>query len=175
MENRRLGSRRIYQGRIINLRLDRVRLPDGRRTQREIVEHPGAAVIVPIGEDGSLYMVRQYRDAAGEELLEMPAGKLQPGEEPGHCARRELREELGLIAGSLVHLASFYSSPGFCDELLHVYLAEGLSREEEQTDREEFLTPEVRSLEDAGALLAELRDAKSIAGLLLALEHRRRD
>ncbi|MHB8176403.1 MAG: NUDIX domain-containing protein, partial [Thermoleophilia bacterium] len=126
MKNRVLSTSQIYDGRIINLRLDEVELPDGRHAQREVVEHPGACVIVPVDQQGRVYLVRQYRDAAAEELLELPAGKLEPGEEPLACARRECLEELGLEAGSWTHLASFYSSPGFCDELLHCFLAREL-------------------------------------------------
>ncbi len=169
MKNRRLSSRQIYRGSIINLRLDEVELPDGRRTQREIIEHPGAAVIVPIDEQGRLHLVRQYRDAAGETLLELPAGKLRPGEDPAECARRELQEELGLIAGRVEHLATFYSSPGFCDEIMHVYLARDLFQGREKMDRGEFIEPEARKMDEVDSLLGELRDAKSLAGILLAL------
>ncbi|GBE57151.1 ADP-ribose pyrophosphatase [bacterium BMS3Abin01] len=168
MKNRRLSSRRIYQGSILNLRLDEVEQPDGRRTQREIIEHPGAAVIVPIDREGRLHLVRQYRDAAGETLLELPAGKLRPGEDPVECARRELREELGLTAGRMEHLASFYSSPGFCDEIMHVYLARDLTQGQQEMDRGEFIEPETREMEELDSLLQELRDAKSLAGILLA-------
>lgn len=169
--NKRLNSTELYQGQIINLRVDEVRLPDGRLARREIVEHPGAAATVPLDDKGRLYLVRQYRDAVGESMLEIPAGKLHPGEDPEKCARRELREELGLVPGRLTHLATFFSSPGFCDEIMHVYLAEELAAEEEQSDREEFLEPEIRSLDDVASLLAELRDGKSLAGILLALRH----
>lgn len=169
MQNRRLSSEYVYEGRIIRLRVDQVELPDGRRTVREVMEHPGAAVIVPVGDDGTVHLVRQYRDAIGMELLELPAGKLKPGEDPADCARRELREELGLIAGELTHLTSFYSSPGFCDEILHVFLAEGLQQEEEESEHEEFLEPERRPLEPLPELLEELQDGKSIIGILLAL------
>ena len=168
MKNKVLSTSRIYDGRIINLRLDEVELPDGRHAQREVVEHPGACVIVPVDSEGQVYLVRQYRDAAAEELLELPAGKLEPGEEPLACARRECLEELGLEAGSWTHLASFYSSPGFCDELLHCFLARELRQGAPDADREEFLTPESWPLTNLAELLGQLRDAKSIAGLLLA-------
>ncbi len=166
--NKWLSSKNIYQGEIINLRLDEVELPDGRRSRREIVEHPGACVIVPVDDGGMVYLVRQYRDAAGENLLELPAGKLKPGEEPLACARRECLEELGLKADSWRRLASFYSTPGFCDEMLHCFLAQGLSREEKRHDREEFLETVARPL-DQGELTGELKDAKSLVGILLAL------
>ncbi len=168
MNNKVLSTSRIYDGRIINLRLDEVELPDGRHARREVVEHPGASVIVPVDQQGRVYLVRQYRDAAAEELLELPAGKLEPGEEPLACARRECLEELGLEAGSWTHLASFYSSPGFCDELLHCFLARELRQGVSDADRDEFLTPESWPLANLAELLGQLKDAKSIAGLLLA-------
>ncbi len=167
--NKRLSSRQIYHGRIINLRVDEVELPDGRQATREIVEHPGACVIVPVDENGMVYLVRQYRDAAGRDLLELPAGKLKPDEEPLAGARRECLEELGLTAGSWQHLSSFYSTPGFCNEMLHCYLAQELSAAEKKHDREEFLETVIRPLRPAGALLGELQDAKSLAGIQLAL------
>lgn len=166
--NKRLSSRHIYRGSIINLRLDEVELPDGRQAIREIIEHPGAAVIAPIDSSGRLHMVRQYRDAAAETLLELPAGKLDRGEDPLSCARRELREELGLDAESIAPLASFYSSPGFCDEVLHLFLAEGLEQKGAQTDHDEFIEAEVRPLDGLDDWLGEVRDAKSITGILLA-------
>jgi ADP-ribose pyrophosphatase len=157
----------IYEGRIIKLRLDEVELPNGETARREIIEHPGAAAIVPLDEAGRVHLVRQYRDAVGEEMLEIPAGKLKPGEDPAECARRELLEELGLEAGSLEHLSSFYSTPGFCDEIMHIYLAEQLSQVEGRLDHEEFIYAETRSLNPVEELIDELRDAKSIAGILL--------
>lgn len=168
MKNRILSSEYAYEGRIIKLRLDQVELPDGRRTLREVMEHPGAAVIVPVGSDGVVHLVRQYRDAIGKELLELSAGKLKPGEDPADCARRELQEELGLIAGRLTHLKSFYSSPGFCDEILHVFLAEDLAWETEAGEHEEFIEPGQRPLEPLAALLEEFEDGKSLIGVMLA-------
>lgn len=168
MNNRILKSEYVYEGRVIRLRVDQVELPDGRGAVREVMEHPGASVIVPIDTDGNVRLVRQYRDAIGCQLLEVPAGKLDHGEEPEECACRELREELGLVAGRMTLLTSFYSSPGFCDEILHVYLAEDLTQEEEDHDHEEFIEPERRPLEPLADLLQELRDGKSIIGVLMA-------
>lgn len=168
MKNRRLSSRHIYNGRIINLRIDEVELPDGRHTQREIVEHPGAAAIVPLDESGRVLFVRQYRDAVAESMLEIPAGKLKPGEKPSDCARRELEEELGVTAGKLTHMATFYSTPGFCNEIMHMFLAEDLRAGSGKVDREEFLREESRPLEPVDDLVAELNDAKSLLGVLLA-------
>ncbi|MHB8160009.1 MAG: NUDIX domain-containing protein [Thermoleophilia bacterium] len=168
MNNRIISSEYVYQGRLIRLRLDQVELPDGQRTIREVMEHPGAAVIVPVDGEGTVHLVRQYRDAIGQQLLEVPAGKLDPGEDPADCARRELREELGLTAGKLTRLTAFYSSPGFCDEILHVFLAEELTHGEEDSDHEEFIKPEQRPLDPLSELLPELKDGKSIIGVMLA-------
>jgi ADP-ribose pyrophosphatase len=169
MINKRLSSRQVYAGRIINLRLDEVELPDGRAAEREIVEHPGAAAIVPLDSEGKVHLVRQYRDAIGQELLEIPAGKLKHAEEPAFCAGRELEEELGLIAGKITRLATFYSTPGFCDEVMHLFLAEDLAASQ-QGGREEFISAVTVPLEPLSRLLAALKDAKSIAGVLLAAE-----
>lgn len=168
MNNRILSSEYVYKGRVIRLRVDQVELPDGHRTIREVMEHPGAAVIVPVDGEGTVHLVRQYRDAIGQQLLEVPAGKLDPGEDPADCARRELREELGLTAGKLSRLTAFYSSPGFCDEILHVFLAEELTHGEEDSDHEEFIEPEQRPLDPLPELLQELKDGKSIIGVMLA-------
>jgi ADP-ribose pyrophosphatase len=166
--NKKLSSKTIFRGRIINLRLDEVELPDGRLAGREIVEHPGAAAIVPIDFEGRVHLVRQYRDAVAQELLEIPAGKLKPGEEPVAGARRELEEELGVVAGKWTHLSTFYSTPGFSDEIMHVFLAEDIKSGDPDVEREEFMEFETRLLDTADEWLGELKDAKSVAGVLLA-------
>lgn len=168
MINRRLSSKMVFKGKIIRLRVDEVELPDGRRSTREIIEHPGAAVIVPVDDEGNVHLVRQYRDAVGELILELPAGKLDDGEEPLVCARRELREELGLVAERWRELATYYASPGFCDEVMHLYLAEGLSATDNDLDHEEFLEPVVLQLKPLDRLLGQLKDSKSLTGVLLA-------
>jgi ADP-ribose pyrophosphatase len=164
----------VFEGRIIKLRVDEVELPDGSHASREIIEHPGAAATVPIDDEGNIYLVRQYRDAIGRELLEIPAGKMKPGEDPSLCARRELMEELGFETDILEHLATFYSTPGFCDEIMHIYLARGLKQCGENNDSEEFITAEQRRLEPLDEILAELDDAKSVAGILLAYQREKR-
>lgn len=166
--NKRISSKTIFTGQIINLRLDEVELPDGRYAGREIIEHPGAAAIIPLDREGNIQMVRQYRDAVAQELLEIPAGKLIPGEEPEACARRELEEELGVVAGKWTHLATFYSTPGFCDEIMHVFLAEDLAPGDPDVEREQFMEFEGRPLSGLDDWLGELKDAKSVAGVLLA-------
>lgn len=133
---RRLNT---YEGIIINVGLDRVRLPDGSEAFREIVEHPGGACILPVDSEGNAYCVRQYRYPIGEHLLEAPAGKLERGEDPLVCASRELGEETGFTAGRIVPLGAYHSSPGFSSERLYLYLALDLSRGEAHPDEGEFL------------------------------------
>ncbi|MGI9951557.1 NUDIX hydrolase [Moorellaceae bacterium AZ2] len=163
-----LKSERIYTGKILNLRKDRVALPDGREASREVVEHTGAVAVVALDHEERVYLVRQYRYPIGKVTLEIPAGKLDPGENPEACARRELREEVGLVAENWQHLLTFYSTPGFSDEIMYLFLARDLSREKAQPDEDEFL--EILSLPLEEALLkireGEIMDAKTIIGLL---------
>lgn len=168
MINRRISSTRVFEGRIINLRVDEVKLPDGRRSTREIVEHPGAVVIVPLDDNGKVHLVKQYRDAVAETLLELPAGKLDGGEPPQKCAQRELGEELGFKAESWRQLSVFYTSPGFCTEVMYVYLAQGLKNMVKAPDSEEFIEAVTRPFQPIEDLLAGIRDGKSIAAILLA-------
>ncbi|NLB18097.1 MAG: NUDIX hydrolase, partial [Syntrophomonadaceae bacterium] len=129
-------SEMIFAGRMIKLRSDTVVLPNGKEATRECIEHPGAVAIVALDEQERVCMVRQYRYPVGQELLEIPAGKLSPGENPLDCARRELLEETGISAGHWEKLFSYYSTPGFCDEMLHMYLARDLSMGESQPDED---------------------------------------
>ncbi len=166
-----IARRYVYQGRILNLRVDTVRLPSGRVTTREIVEHRGAVALVPLDEDGHVLMVRQYRKAIERDLLEIPAGTLEPGESPEACARRELAEETGYQADRLEPLLSFYSSPGFCTEQLHLYLARGLRPAAVPRPEDERLTLERVPLAQVPALISQgvICDAKSLIGLLALL------
>ena len=127
MEEELLESRRIYEGRVVSLRVDRVAMPEGRTAQREVVEHAQAVAVVPVAADGRIVMVRQYRLPVGRVLLEVPAGTLDPAEEPEEAAQRELQEETGFRAQRLERLAGFWVAPGYCTEYIHVRLAEGLS------------------------------------------------
>ncbi len=167
----RIDGHRAYDGRVVSVDVDRVRFADGAEAVREVVRHPGAVVIVPLLGDGRVLLERQFRYPTGTELIELPAGKLDPGEEPLACARRELAEETGHVATSWRLLASFYSAPGFCDEVMHCFLAQGLAPGGAAgPDDDERL--EVLAVPFAAALAlietGEIRDAKSIAGLLLA-------
>lgn len=166
----RIASERIYEGRILNLRRDRVRLPDGREASREVVEHPGAVAILALDDHRNIYLVRQYRYPIERETLEIPAGKLDPGEEPLACARRELAEEVGLAASVWKPLLTFYSTPGFSNEVMHIFLATGLQPHREKADDDEFLEIVRVPLAEAEvmALRGVIQDAKSIAGIMAA-------
>lgn len=168
-----ISSKRIYEGRIINLRVDAVVLPDGKTTNREIVEYAGAVAIVPVNEKGELLLVRQYRYAVGETLLEIPAGKMEPGESYAACAGREMVEETGYEAGNLKHLISFYSTPGFTNEQIHLFLATDLVPKKQDLDEDEFIEVEIVSLKKAPEMIlsGEICDAKSVAGILAALNY----
>ncbi|MBN1289600.1 MAG: NUDIX hydrolase [Actinobacteria bacterium] len=165
-----ISSEKVFDGRIIKVFIDDVRLPDGRIVKWEKVKHPGAVGIVPVLEDGSIVMVRQYRNATDEVILEIPAGKLSPGEPPEECARRELREETGFSAGEMIKLAEFYNSPGYSDEYFHVYIARDLTYEGTDLEPDEFLEEEKVGLSEAIGKIptGEIRDAKTIIGLTLA-------
>jgi ADP-ribose pyrophosphatase len=128
-----------YEGIIVNVELDQIELPGGNKAFREVVKHPGGVCILPVDSDGNAWCVRQYRYVHGQHLLEMPAGKLEWGEEPGACAVRELSEETGFTAGRLIPLGAILTSPGFSSETLYLYLALDLQAGEAHPDENEFL------------------------------------
>jgi ADP-ribose pyrophosphatase len=167
-----IGSQEIYQGRVVNLRVDTIEVADGLNVRREVVEHPGAVVIVPVDAQGRILWVRQYRYAVGKELLEMPAGTLEHDETPEACALREVAEETGFQAASLEPLGTYYSAPGFCTEYMYTYAATGLSPATgAHADDDEDIEVEPLSVEeslrriDAGDVI----DAKSLSALFLYL------
>lgn len=164
-----LASEQVFDGKVVKLFLDDVRLPDGRTARWERVSHPGAVGMVPLTAEGEVLMVRQYRHAVRGVLLEIPAGKLDRDEPPEDCARRELAEEVGMRAGELTKLAEFYNSPGFSDEYFHLYLARDLTPEHGEAEPDEFLEVERFRLDELLAMVAsgELVDAKSILGVTL--------
>lgn len=168
-----LESRRIYKGRVVALRVDTVQLAEGRTSSREIVEHGGSVAIVPLDDSGNVLLVRQYRKAVGQTLLEVPAGGLSEGEEPEACARRELEEETGYSAGQLEHLVSFFTTPGYCDEEMHAFVARELVAGRPSPEADENIQVVAVPLASIQGMIqrGEIRDAKSIASLLLALEH----
>ena len=174
-----IGSRRIYTGRVINLDMDRVRFPDGSSGELEIVRHPGASAVLPFlgnsaGADPEVLLIRQYRYAAECYLYEIPAGRLNAGESPESCARRELLEETGCSAEHVSFLTSMYSTPGFTDERIHLFVASGLSRGETQREADEFIEVVTMPLSRALAMVesGEIQDAKTALGLLYAASFR---
>lgn len=164
----RIRSEEIHRGRVFTVRQDTVKMADGRESRWDVIAHPGAVVVVAVdGED--LLFVRQYRYAAGETLLELVAGTCEAGEEPAVTADRELQEEAGFKAGRLTKLGEFFSAPGFCSELLHLYLAEELTPSRLPGDEDEEISVERIPVTEAlrMALAGEIRDAKTLAGVLL--------
>jgi ADP-ribose pyrophosphatase len=162
-----MTTRHIYKGKVVTLNVDTVVLPNGVTVDLEVVRHPGAAAIVPLKEDGTVVLIRQFRHAAGGFIYEIPAGKLSPGEEPMACATRELEEEIGYRAISLELLSSIFTAPGFTDEVIHVYKATGLTKGRQQLDRDEVLEVVEMPLPEAIGMIRTggIRDAKTIVGL----------
>lgn len=158
-----------WTGRIFNVNRLQVELPDGRRALRDVVRHPGAVAIVALTEEGRICLVRQYRTALGRVTVEIPAGKLSAGEDPLECANRELLEETGMVAEKMAFLTTIASSDGFCDELIHIYMATGLTFAKSSPDDDEFINVdlvEVGELVDA-VLDGRIEDAKTVVGALL--------
>jgi 8-oxo-dGTP pyrophosphatase MutT (NUDIX family) len=172
----RINSERVYDGRLSDVRIDEFRHPDGSTTEREVVGHPGAVAIVA-HDERSLYLVRQPREAvAHDRLLELPAGKLDvEGESALEAAKRELAEEVGIRATSWTELKRFYTSPGFTDEEVWVFIATELADAEEEPDPEERIEVVRHPIDELDAAIEECEDAKSLVGLLLFREIRRRE
>lgn len=169
-----LAKERVFEGRLIKVDRERVRLPGGKEASLETIRHPGAAAVVPFHGDGTVLLVRQYRHAAGGYILEVPAGKLDAGEAPEVCARREIEEEVGQRAGRLVELGAVLTTPGFTDEVIWLYEAHELAPGTQCLGEDEVLDVVRVPFETAVrmAVTGEIRDAKSICALLLA--HARR-
>ena len=171
----KVGSRRVYSGRIISVDVDSVRFPDGTIGELEMVRHPGASAVVPFltepdGDDPQILLIKQYRYAAEQYLYEIPAGRLEPNEDPRNCAIRELREETGCEAKSIDFLVTIYTTPGFTDEKIHIFMASGLVLGATSHEPDEFMTVEVVTLTRALQLIKEgkIPDAKSALGILYA-------
>jgi ADP-ribose pyrophosphatase len=168
-------NRVVHQGRVVQVRVEDVTLPTGLTVQMDVVRHPGAAAILPLDGDDVL-LIRQYRHCAAGWLWEIPAGTLNPGEDPETCARRELVEEAGVSCGELVRAGFIYTAPGFCDERIHIFIARELTAAPSHHDVDEVITDVVkRPYDEAVAMVArgEIVDAKSIAALLHGQRFRR--
>jgi len=165
-----ISSKRIYEGHIINVRVDTVRMPSGRDATREIVEHSHAVCIVPIDDDGNVVLVRQFRKPAESALLEVPAGGVEEGEVSEEAVLRELQEEIGYTADKLEHLSSFWVAPGWATEYMHAYLATGLRASKLQGDDDENIEVVRVPFDQAVTMFktGEINDGKTIASLLLA-------
>jgi ADP-ribose pyrophosphatase len=169
------SGRRVYTGKVINLDVDVVEFPDGKTGELEIFRHPGASAVVPFltdprGGDPQLLLIKQYRYASGGFMYEIPAGRLDAGEDPADCARRELREETGCTAESMEHLYTMFTTPGFTDERIHIFMASGLTQGETAHEADEFLTVEPVLLSKALEMIrrGELNDGKTATGILFA-------
>ena len=174
-EGSRIGSRRAYAGRVISLDIDQVRFPDGSEGELEMIRHPGASAVIPFvsdpsGEDPQILLIRQYRYAADDYLYEIPAGRLEPGEAPSDCARRELREETGCTAERVEALTTIYTTPGFTDERIHLFMASGLTHGESAQETDEFIEVETKALSDVLLMIqdGQISDSKTIVAILYA-------
>jgi len=168
-----LARRRIYSGRVVNLDLDTIQYPDSSTGELEMIRHPGAAAVLPFasdprGADPTVLLIRQYRYAAGGPLLEVPAGRLDPGEEPAACARRELREEVGVTAGRVERLTTIWTTPGFTDERIHLFWAAELTAGDHAREPDEFIEVVPTPLSQTLALVrgGEICDGKTVAAIL---------
>jgi ADP-ribose pyrophosphatase len=170
LEEKRLTSRHIFRGKLLDVWLDVVSLPNGRETTREYIKHPGAVVLIPVLPDGKLALIRQYRYPVRREMIELPAGKLDPGESYEQTARRELEEEIGYQVGKLTRLTEIHPCVGYSNEQMWLYLAEELTPTATNTDHDEFIELLPTSLEDALELVwsGRITDVKTIIGILWA-------
>ncbi len=167
---KKLSSRQIFDGVVVKLFVDDIELPDGRKSVREIVRHPGAVCVVPVTDEGEVIMVRQFRYAFNQVLLEVPAGKLEPNEDPLEAALRELEEESGVVASKVEHIGEIYTTVAIIDEKIHIYLATGLTYKKAHPDADEFLEVEkipLKTLVDM-VMNGEIKDAKTQIAILKA-------
>jgi ADP-ribose pyrophosphatase len=181
MTSHRVSSRRIHSGRLVDLDIDTVRLPNGKETEFEILRHPGAAAVVPFlsdpaGDDPQLLLLKQFRHAADGYIYEVPAGKLDGDESPEVCARRELTEETGCTAGSMQHLTTIFTTPGFTDEKIHLFMASDLTTGETSQEADEFISIEKMPISRVLGMIerGEIVDAKSVVAILYAAGFRLR-
>ena len=169
-EEKTLSTEHIFDGRVIKVRVENVELPDGNTSIRELIAHPGGVGVIAVDENRKVFMVSQYRIAARSMMLEIPAGKLEYGENPLECGKRELIEETGYSADEFVHLGAYYATPGYCEEILNIYLARGLSFVGQHLDEGEFLNVKKYDLDELYRMVMdnEIHDAKTAIAILKA-------
>ncbi|WP_416197932.1 MAG: ADP-ribose pyrophosphatase [Sporanaerobacter sp.] len=172
-EEKTMKTEKIYEGKVLNLRIDTVELPDKKYSKREIVEHPGAVAIVALTNQNEIVLVKQYRKAVERELLEIPAGKLEIGEEPKETAIRELKEETGYTSSKIEYLLEFYTSPGFSNEKIYLFLANGLIAGQAEPEKDEYIELVKVKLEDLIDMIdkGEIIDSKTIIGAMVARDY----
>lgn len=172
MQERKLSSEMKFDGKLIKVTYD-IADVNGKEAWREVVHHPGASAVVAIDEDNRIIMEKQFRYALNDYLLEIPAGKLDAGEDPLVCAKRELEEEAGIIASEWISLGTIATSPGFCNEVIHLYVAKGLSKGEIHWDEDEYVEVERYTLDELLQRIKEetIKDSKTLSALLLAMPY----
>lgn len=170
LTEKKISSRQVFDGVVVKLFVDEVELPDGKKSVREVVRHPGAVCVIPVTDSGEVIMVRQYRYAFGQPLLEVPAGKLEPGEDPLEAAMRELEEETGTVAKSIEHIGELYTTVAIIDEKIQMYLATGLTYKNAHPDDGEFLEVEKIPLDTLVSMVmnGEIKDSKTQISILKA-------
>jgi len=170
LKETQLSTEQIYKGTLLDVRRDEITLPNGKTSAREYIKHPGAACIIPVLPEGNIALIKQYRYPVQSEMIELPAGKLDPGEKPEACAKRELEEEIGYSAGKLTFICNIHPAIGFASEKMWIYLAEDLVKTVENTDHDEFLVLMPTHLDDAIKMVwdGKITDVKTIIGLLWA-------
>ena len=169
-EEKTVSSKSIYDGKIIKVRVEDVELPDGRMAKRELIAHPGGVGVIAVTDDRQVFMVSQYRIAARDMMLEIPAGKLEYGEDPLECGKRELTEETGYTAKEFTHLGEYFATPGYCEEKLNIYLASGLEFIGQHLDDGEFLNVKKYDLDELYSMVMDnkIHDAKTAIAILKA-------
>ena len=165
-----VSTNKIFKGNVLEFKVDTVELPDGKKATRELVCHPGGVAVVPVDDNGNVYLVRQYRKPYEKAVLEIPAGKRDKGEEPLTGAKRELSEETGLVADEYIDLGEFYPSPGYVDEVIYLYLALGLKEGDAHPDEDEYVEREKIHIDTLCKMIMEnkIKDGKTIAAILKA-------
>ncbi len=167
-EEKTVSSKKVFEGRIIDVRVETVEFPDGKTAYRELVDHPGGVGVIALTDDGKILMVRQYRKPIEKDIWEIPAGKLDLGEDPKTCGIRELEEETGYMAKEIISLGYIYPSPGFANEVTHIFFAKGLAKGTTNLDEDEFLDVQEFTIEEVRNMILnnEINDAKTVVGFL---------